>query len=111
MGVIQLYGRRQHPMHLHQTQLQVVEKRLIDFNDSDENGIPDDTNGDGVITYGYGTTDFSHADIWIGDRVPIAPEQTGRQDTVSIAPGEMVSIAAQFNCRANTCGTAICLRG
>ena len=86
-----------HPIHLHQTQFQVVEKRLIDFRDSDENGIPDDTNGDGAITYGHGTSDFSHADIWIGDRVPIAPEQTGRQDTVSIAPGEMVSIAAQFD--------------
>ena len=84
-----------HPIHLHQTQFQVVEKRLIDFNDSDENGIPDDTNGDGVITYGYGTTDFSRADIWIGDRVPIAPEQTGRQDTVSVASGEMVSIAVR----------------
>ena len=45
-------------MYLHQTQLQVVEKRLIDFNDSDDKWIPDDTNGDYVITYGYGTTVF-----------------------------------------------------
>ncbi|MBH5399115.1 multicopper oxidase domain-containing protein [Bradyrhizobium sp. CNPSo 4010] len=86
-----------HPVHLHQTQFQVVEKRLIDFKDADENGIPDDTNGDGVITYGTGATDFSRNDIWIGDRVPIAPEQSGRQDTVYVAPGEMLSVAAEFD--------------
>ncbi|MBH5369492.1 multicopper oxidase family protein [Bradyrhizobium glycinis] len=86
-----------HPIHLHQTQFQVVEKRLIDFKDADENGIPDDTNGDGVITYGSGGTDFSQNDIWIGDRVPIAPEQSGRQDTVYVAPGEMMSVVAEFD--------------
>ena len=41
-----------HPIHLHLTQFQVLAKRHIDFLDRDENGIPDDTNGDGTISYG-----------------------------------------------------------
>jgi spore coat protein A len=41
----------------------------LDFLDGDENGIPDDTNGDGLISYGTGSSpDYSVADIWIGDK-------------------------------------------
>ena len=43
-----------HPIHLHLTQYQVLEKWHIDFLDQDDNGIPDDTNGDGLISYGTG---------------------------------------------------------
>jgi spore coat protein A, manganese oxidase len=86
-----------HPIHLHQPQFQAVEKRPIDFMDGDENGVPDDTNNDGVITYGSGPADFSQNDIWIGDRIPLSPEETGRQDTILVAPGEMVSIAVEFD--------------
>jgi len=45
-----------HPIHLHLTQYQVVGKWHIDFLDEDGNGIPDDTNHDGVISYGTGST-------------------------------------------------------
>ena len=41
-----------HPIHLHLPQYQVLEKWHIDFLDQDDDGIPDDTNGDGMITYG-----------------------------------------------------------
>ena len=59
-----------HPIHLHLTQYPGAEKRHIDFVDGDENGIPDDTNGDGLISYGTGSSpDYSVADIWIGDKV------------------------------------------
>jgi len=86
-----------HPIHLHQPQFEVVEKRPIDFMDLDENGVPDDTNNDGVITYGSGAADFSQNDIWIGDPIPLSPEETGRQDTILVAPSEMVSIAVEFD--------------
>ena len=87
-----------HPIHLHQTQFQVLEKRSIDFEDENEDGVPDDTNGDGRITYGQGmVADFAQNDIWIGDAIPVAPEETGRQDTVSISPGTMLSLVAQFD--------------
>lgn len=85
-----------HPIHVHQPQFQVVERRLIDFVDLNEDGIPDDTNGSG-ITSGYGAADFALHDIWIGDLVPLSPEDMGRQDTIIVPPGEMVSIVAQFD--------------
>lgn len=87
-----------HPIHLHQVQYQVVEQRQIAFQDEDENGIPDDTTGDGLISYGFGSSpDYSKADIWIGDPIPLRPEETGWQDTVEVDPGSMVSIVATFD--------------
>jgi spore coat protein A, manganese oxidase len=86
-----------HPIHMHLTQFQAVQINKIDFVDTDENGIPDDTDGSGGITYGYGTSDFSQHDVWIGDRIALAPEQTGKQDTIYVAPREMVSVAAEFD--------------
>jgi spore coat protein A, manganese oxidase len=87
-----------HPIHLHQPQFEVVQRRPIDFIDADENGIPDDTNNDGKISYGYGAADFRESDIWIGDPIPeLSPEETGRQDTIFVAPSEMVSIAVEFD--------------
>ena len=87
-----------HPVHLHLVQYQVVEKREIAFQDADENGIPDDTTGDGLISYGFGSSpDYSSADIWIGDAIPLRPEDTGWQDTVAIDPGTMLSLVATFD--------------
>jgi spore coat protein A len=87
-----------HPLHLHLVQYQVVEKREILFRDEDENGLPDDTTGDGLISYGSGPTpDYSSADIWIGELIPLRPEETGWQDTVHIDPGTMASIVATFD--------------
>ena len=91
------YTADSHPIHLHQVQYQVVEKHQIFFEDSDENGIPDDTTGDGIISYGVGATpDYALADIWIGDLIPLRPEETGWQDTVEVDPGTMMSIVATF---------------
>ncbi|MDB5570997.1 MAG: multicopper oxidase type 2 [Hyphomicrobiales bacterium] len=86
-----------HPIHVHLTQYQVVEKRVIDFQDEDENGVPDDTNNDGFITYGEGAANFSLADIWIGASVALRPEETGWQDTVEVDPNQMMSIVATFD--------------
>jgi spore coat protein A len=87
-----------HPIHLHLVQYQVVEKHEIFFQDADENGIPDDTTGDGLISYGFGSApDYSFADVWIGDEIPLRPEETGWQDTVEIDPGTMMSLVATFD--------------
>ena len=87
-----------HPVHLHLVQYQVVEKHEIFFQDEDEDGIPDDTTGDGLISYGVGSSpDYSTADIWIGDPIPLRPEETGWQDTVAVDPGTMMSIVATFD--------------
>jgi spore coat protein A, manganese oxidase len=63
-----------HPIHLHLVQFQGLEKWHIDFLDQNDDGISDDTNGDGKITYanmnGDGqitkasSPDYSVADIW-----------------------------------------------
>jgi len=87
-----------HPIHLHLVQYQVVEKHEIFFQDQDEDGIPDDTNKDDIITYGVGSSpDYGSADIWIGDLIPLRPEETGWQDTLHIDPGTMASIVATFD--------------
>lgn len=87
-----------HPIHLHLTQYQVVGKWHIDFLDEDGNGIPDDTNHDGVISYDTGSTpNYSLADIWIGDQIALRSEETGWQDTVLVDPHEMMAIVATFD--------------
>jgi spore coat protein A len=92
-----------HPIHLHLPQFQVLGKWHIDFLDQDENGIPDDTNGDGMISYGTGSpiyTGNGSADIWIGAKIPLTdlrPEETGWQDTVEVDPHQMVAIVATFD--------------
>lgn len=87
-----------HPIHLHLVQYQVVEKRHIDFRDADEDGVPDDTNHDGKITYGKGSRpDYEKADIWIGAKEKLRPEEMGWQDTVHVDPNEMMSVVAKFD--------------
>ena len=87
-----------HPIHLHLPQYQVLAKWHIDFLDQDENGIPDDTTGDGKISYGTGSSpDYSVADIWIGDEVALRPEETGWQDTVLVDPHQMMAIVSIFD--------------
>ena len=86
-----------HPVHLHLVQFQAVEKRQILFRDEDGNGLPDDTNQDGLISHGQGDADFGQADIWIGERIALRPEETGWQDTLAVNPGEMLSIVATFD--------------
>jgi spore coat protein A, manganese oxidase len=89
-----------HPIHLHLPQYQVLEKQHIDFLDNNDDGIPDDTNGDGLISYGNTASsplDYSVADIWIGEKVPLRPEETGRQDTVEVDPHQMMAIVATFD--------------
>ena len=89
-----------HPIHLHLTQYQVLAKQHIDFLDNNDDGIPDDTNGDGLISYGNTASsplDYSVADIWIGDMVELRPEETGWQDTAWVDPHQMISITATFD--------------
>ncbi|QHO72484.1 spore coat protein A [Bradyrhizobium sp. CCBAU 051011] len=87
-----------HPIHLHLPQFQVLGKWHIDFLDQDENGIPDDTNSDGEITYGTGPSpNYAVADIWIGDKIDLRPEETGWQDTIEVDPHQMVAVIATFD--------------
>ncbi|MGG5887150.1 multicopper oxidase family protein [Falsiroseomonas sp. HC035] len=90
-----------HPVHLHLTQYQGIGRRDIAFQDEDEDGTPDDTTADGLISYGrYGTAasiDYAQHDIWISDALrALMPEEGGRQDTLYVATGEMLEIAASF---------------
>jgi spore coat protein A len=87
-----------HPIHLHLPQFQILGKWHIDFLDQDDNGIPDDTTGDGLITYGTGSSpDYTVADIWIGDKIALRPEETGWQDTIEVDPHQMVAVVATFD--------------
>ena len=92
-----------HPIHLHLTQFQVVEKRQIGFLDGNEDGTPDDVNQDGLITYGtYGGGPFeldadAPDDIWIGDQISLRPEELGWQDTAHVDPSTMISVVAEFD--------------
>ncbi len=92
-----------HPVHLHLTLFQGIGRRDIAFLDEDggEDGIPDDTTGDGLISYGHydaeAEVDFTEHDIWISNTLrPLAPEEGGHQDTTYVATGEMLEIAATF---------------
>ena len=98
-----------HPIHLHLTQFQVVEKHHIDFVERrrtrTRNGVPDDTNGDGLITYGHYSATVrklrptsplpTSGSTTI--RSTLRPEETGWQDTVHVDPNEMMSIVATFD--------------
>ncbi len=91
-----------HPVHLHLTQYQAIGRRDIAFEDADEDGVPDDTTGDGEISYGHYSDpgldiDYSQHDVWISDQLQaLAPEEQGRQDTVWVGTGQMLEIAAEF---------------
>jgi spore coat protein A, manganese oxidase len=90
-----------HPMHLHLTQFQVVEKRGIFFQDGDGDGIPNDNpiNGEGISykSLEEGPLNYDVADIWIGGKVELRPEEIGWQDTAWVNPHQMMSIVATFD--------------
>lgn len=83
-----------HPIHLHQVQFQVLDKQHIHFDDANEDGIPDDTNGDKTITIG---ADTSANDVFLLGDDPLRPEETGWQDTAWVPPGEVMRIATTFD--------------
>ena len=60
-----------HPIHIHETTFQVMERRMIDYNW--------DT---GVMS--------------MGPRVPLLPSETGRKDTIFVYPGEMIRLRMKF---------------
>ena len=88
-----------HPIHLHLTQYQVLGKWHIDFLDQDDDGIPDDMNGDGLITYGNRSSPSTIPSRTSGSatQVPLRPEETGWQDTVEVDPHQMMAIVATFD--------------
>lgn len=65
--------------------------------DHTPDGIPDDINGDGKITIGHVGDPAGSADIFIGDPVPLRPEELGPQDTVTVDPNEMLSTVMHFD--------------
>jgi spore coat protein A len=81
-----------HPVHLHLTQFEGIGRREIQFKDDDGDGIPDDTTGDGEISYGdyskKGDIKFKDHDIWVSDElIFLEPEEGGRQDTLYVPSG------------------------
>jgi|APTNR8051073442_1049403.scaffolds.fasta_scaffold15080_2 spore coat protein A len=89
-----------HPIHIHLTPFQVLGKFAVEFEDHDEDGIPDDVNGDGMLTYGVlgAEENFDVADILVSETPEIlAPEDTGWQDTVHVGPEEMLSVVTFFD--------------
>lgn len=91
-----------HPVHIHLVQFQNVRKYAIDYEDEDEDGIPDDVNGDGEITYGSqkkGDTLGADCDVMIFDRKSLSfrTEDRGWQDTTTVGPKEMVRVAATYD--------------
>jgi len=88
-----------HPVHLHLTQFDVLERYEISFEDADENGMPDDVNDDGHITIGSATENEALRldDVLVGDPIPLLPTDNGAQDTSWVGAGEMIGIAATFD--------------
>jgi len=86
-----------HPIHLHQVQFQVLEKQRFRFTDADEDGVPDDTTGNGRVTVGTNARKDDVVLLGSPDDHPLPPEETGWQDTVWVAPGEVMRIAATFD--------------
>lgn len=90
-----------HPIHLHGIQYQGVGRRDIRFQGD---GLPEDTNGDTEITYGFydkeseiAYSGLGSADIWVSNTLrPLQPEEQGRHDTLFVAPDEMLEINALF---------------
>ncbi|NVO24322.1 multicopper oxidase family protein [Donghicola mangrovi] len=91
-----------HPVHIHLVQFQNVRKYAIDFEDNDENGVPDDLTGDGKITYGYerkGAVLGETCDIMVFNKksLPFRAEEKGWQDTTIVGPKEMLRVAATYD--------------
>lgn len=91
-----------HPVHIHLIQFQNVAKYAIDYLDDDGDGIPDDINGDGKITYGSqrkGDVLGANNDVMIFDKekLPFRAEDEGWQDTTTVGPKEMVRVAAYYD--------------
>lgn len=81
-----------HPVHLHLTQFEVKGRYEIQFKDEDDDGVPDNTDGELGIEYGSyndpDSIDFDKADIWVKETSdPLAPEEGGRQDTSYVQAG------------------------
>jgi spore coat protein A, manganese oxidase len=89
-----------HPIHIHLTPFQMLGKFPVEFDDHDEDGIPDDVNGDGTLTCGVlgAKENFDLADILVSETPEIlAPEDAGWQDTVHVGPEEMLSVVSFFD--------------
>jgi len=88
-----------HPVHLHLTQFDVLERYQIRFEDANEDGMPDDLNDDGRITIGAAAENepLRIDDVLIGEPIDLLPTDQGAQDTSWVGPGEMIGIAATFD--------------
>ncbi|MDO9708152.1 multicopper oxidase family protein [Paracraurococcus lichenis] len=75
-----------HPVHLHLVEFQLLARNAIDFADGGDGG--DDVQPDGIPDGG----------AWsLGEALPIAPEDTGRQDTIWVGAHQSVDIVAHFD--------------
>jgi spore coat protein A, manganese oxidase len=92
-----------HPIHLHGTEFQILERQKIAFTlVPDVNGTDAlmsggayltskfaDTNGDGLVN----TNDIT----LLGKAVPVAAYEMGFKDTAIVKPGEMISVVAKYD--------------
>ena len=78
-----------HPIHIHQTEFQVLGRYQLTVNDGTGAG---DTNGDGVVLRGE---DNYNNDF--GAAIPLEQTDLGPQDTVWLAPGEGIKVIATFD--------------
>jgi spore coat protein A, manganese oxidase len=83
-----------HPIHLHLTQFQVLERDQISFVDADGNGIPDNMRGDAAVTAG---SNSAFDDVIKTAQVSLTPMDFGWQDTAWVAPGQSMKIIAKFD--------------
>ncbi|GAB2482439.1 multicopper oxidase domain-containing protein [Luteococcus sediminum] len=60
-----------HPVHIHETTFQVMERRMIDY-------------------------DWETGRMTMGPRVPLEPGESGRKDIVFVHPGEMIRLRMRF---------------
>jgi spore coat protein A, manganese oxidase len=109
-----------HPIHVHLTQFQVLERHKIWFQDDLNNetgvpepdGVPDDRDGDGDLDYTTlsnppldenGEFDWSQVSANAGDvfvsaeLIEPAPEEQGWQDTVWVGPSEVLFQIMEFD--------------
>ncbi|MEU4532088.1 multicopper oxidase domain-containing protein [Micromonospora ureilytica] len=67
-----------HPMHIHQMNFQIVDRRSVDASGLD-------------LTIGGTRTP-----ITVGSPLPVAPEETGWKDTITVAPNSLVTVAGRY---------------
>ncbi|MFI6079315.1 multicopper oxidase domain-containing protein [Actinoplanes sp. NPDC051343] len=68
-----------HPMHIHLMDFQVIDRRTLDVSGFD---------------FGVGGT---KTPLKLGAALPVAPEESGRKDTIGVAQNSIVTVAGRYS--------------